>query len=433
MSITGKIALIFSRLSFGFALTLFLTINCLAPAGAEAQSTASSKDELLESIFAREGGILDSVRLHRIGWNVQVIYTEIHRGSDNSASLKHHYFNSRPGAYFYPSSTVALPLSILALHKLHGLEKFGINRNTTMIFGEGNPGQPAMYNDPFASDGRPTLEGLIRRALGEADETACGRLYEFLGRDFIRSELSKKGYDSTQLLHRLTERLGIADEKYTNPVNFYGAFRQLLYAQPMQHSVKGYPGERNDFIGRGYFDDSLMMAPMNFSARNRLPLIEIHEMFSSLIFPAAVAANRRFELSTEEQTFLVKQMAHQLPHARNLRSDAAYDYAYTNFLFGLNGLADTNRQIRNFQVMGAGLGQLTATAYVADLLNKSEFMVSATIYCNRDNILNDEEYDYDSIGLPFFQALSKALMRHELARKRKILPDLSALDSSFRK
>ena len=60
-------------------------------------------------------------------------------------------------------------------------------------------------------------------------------------------------------------------------------------------------------------------------------------------------------------------------------------------------------------------------------------MVSAAIYCNADGILNDDVYEYESIGLPFMKNLGKALYERELKRKRNQVPDLSGFRFSYDK
>jgi len=53
-----------------------------------------------------------------------------------------------------------------------------------------------------------------------------------------------------------------------------------------------------------------------------------------------------------------------------------------------------------------------------------EFMVSATVYVNKNGITGDK-YDYNEIGKPFMKALGKLLYEYELQRKRRHRPDLS--------
>ncbi len=56
-----------------------------------------------------------------------------------------------------------------------------------------------------------------------------------------------------------------------------------------------------------------------------------------------------------------------------------------------------------FNKPGWTYGFLIDAAYIADFKNNIEFMISACIYTNSDGILNDDKYDYDTIGYPFLK------------------------------
>ena len=43
---------------------------------------------------------------------------------------------------------------------------------------------------------------------------------------------------------------------------------------------------------------------------------------------------------------------------------------------------------------------------------------------NRDGILNDDKYEYDETGYPFFKEVGEIIYLHELERKRTRKPDL---------
>jgi hypothetical protein len=51
-------------------------------------------------------------------------------------------------------------------------------------------------------------------------------------------------------------------------------------------------------------------------------------------------------------------------------------------------------------------------------------MISAVIYTNRDEVLNDDKYECDETGYPYFQELGNILYRYERLRKRKFKPDI---------
>lgn len=75
--------------------------------------------------------------------------------------------------------------------------------------------------------------------------------------------------------------------------------------------------------------------------------------------------------------------------------------------------------------IGNAYGYLIDNAYVVDFENGIEFMLSAVIHVNTDEIYNDSKYDYDSIGYPFMKNLGQLIYAYEQKRPRKNKPDLS--------
>jgi len=75
--------------------------------------------------------------------------------------------------------------------------------------------------------------------------------------------------------------------------------------------------------------------------------------------------------------------------------------------------------------VGWAYGFLTDASYVVDFKNKIEYMLSATIYVNSDEVLNDDKYDYDNIGYPFLYQLGQTIYKYELQRVRTHKPNLS--------
>ncbi|MCH5690698.1 hypothetical protein LWM68_44610 [Niabella sp. W65] len=52
-------------------------------------------------------------------------------------------------------------------------------------------------------------------------------------------------------------------------------------------------------------------------------------------------------------------------------------------------------------------------------------MLSACIYVNKDEVLNDNKYEYTETGYPFFREIGEKIYEYELKRKRSTKPDLS--------
>ena len=106
---------------------------------------------------------------------------------------------------------------------------------------------------------------------------------------------------------------------------------------------------------------------------------------------------------------------------------AAYWDNYVKMIFYGSAKTSPDEWIRIFNKTGTAYGFLTDVAYLADFKNKIEFMVSAVIYCNSDGILNDNKYDYTTIGYPFLRDLGRVIYEHELNQHRKSIPDLTSM------
>lgn len=393
-------------------------------------SVADSKDRLLEDLMGRYPQYFSYILQHRKDWNVQVIYTRIDRKAGQQPVLEQHSFNVDKDAYFYPASTVKLPVCLLAMQKLNELKDKGIDRNTTMITQAGNSIQTPVFNDPTSIDGRPTIAQYARKILMVSDNDAYNRLYEFLGQEYINKALQSKGYTDAQVLHRLNIFLTEEENRRTNPVQFLDSTGQLLYAQPMQVNKVKY-ATRKDMMGNGYYSSGkLINGPMDFSKKNRIGLQDLHDILTSLVYPAAVPAAKRFNMREDDRLFLLKYMS-QYPTESTYPpySDEPAEYwpAYCKFLLFGGKKGKLPEGIRSFSKSGDAYGQMLETAYFMEPATGVEFFLSAVIYCNSDGILNDDKYDYDTIGLPFMQHLGEIVYDMEKKRGRKYKPDFSQL------
>ena len=391
--------------------------------GDTAQSPA-----FIESLLQQYPQYFGEILKNRDALNVQIIYTQINRRANGTPDFTNHYFNVNPAKYFYPASTVKLPIVLLALQKLNELKDKGIDRNTTMLTEAAFSGQTAVFNDPTSPDGKPSIAHYIKKILLVSDNDAYNRLYEFLGQQYINAEFKKKGYDDVQILHRLNIFLTEPENRHTNPVKFYDTTGKLLYEQPEQNSTMKYAA-RKDSLGLGYYSGGkLKNGPMDFSKKNRLGLQDLHKIIMGIVFPEKIKASERFKITEEDRRFVLQYMS-QYP-TESLYPPYAADTAnfwstYCKFLFYGAEKTKPDDNIRIFNKPGDAYGHMIDATYIVDYKNKIEFFLSAIIYCNSDGILNDDKYDYKTIGFPFMKNLGRVLYDYELKRNRIIKPDLS--------
>lgn len=363
---------------------------------------------------------------------VQIIYTQIDRRKNGKPEFTDHYFNVNDSSYFYPASTVKLPIAILALQKINELKITGLDKNTTMISEADYSGQSEVYNDPSSPDGRPTIEHYIKKILLVSDNDAFNRLYEFLGQEYINNTLHKMGYQEVQIVHRLDISLTEDENRHTNPVRFFDTSGKLIYEKPLEESKLVY-ATRNTKMGVGFYrGGEIVNEPFDFSKKNRLSLTTLHSIVRSVMFPEAVSKKQRFKLTKDDYEFLRKYMS-MTPLESKFPFYVKENYwdTYVKFLLYGNEKNISKNGIRIFNKVGDAYGFLIDAAYIADFTNNVEFMLSAVIHCNSDGIFNDDKYDYDDVGFPFMKHLGQVIYDHELKRKRKVDTDLGKFQFNY--
>ena len=366
-------------------------------------------------------------------YKIQIVYTEIDRNNKNEVSFKDFHFNVDHNLYFYPASTAKMPVAFLALQKLNELNISGLDKNTSLIT-DSAYNENAILNEPTSADGRPTIAHYIKEVFMVSNNDANNRLYEFAGQEYINKELKNKFYDNAQILHRLGVSLTDAENRKTNKITFFDKNNKAFYTQPTQTSKLEYI-KRNDFLGKGFYkNDVLKNEPFNFSAKNRLYLDDMHKMLLSVYFPEKFTAKERFNLRDDDYKFLYKYMS-QMPTESTFPQYDSTEYydAYCKFLLYGSEKGKIPGNIRIFNKVGNAYGFLTDVAYIIDFENNIEFALSASIYVNKDEVFNDDKYEYETIGYPFMKNLGKAIYDYELTRKRKYKPDLSKFKITYDK
>ena len=387
---------------------------------------------LLTDILQQHPQYFDSLLRKNDVWQIKIIYTQVDRKANNKPVLKHYYFNIDPKQYFYPASTVKMPVALLSLQRLHELKIHGLDENTTMITESAYSRQDAVYNDPNSGDGRPTIANYIKKIFLVSDNDAFNRLYEFLGQEYINNSLYKIGYDSAQVIHRLNISRTEDENRHTNPVKFYDTSSKLIYGQQLVASNLLYQ-PRTNFLGKGYVSgEKIINQPFDFSKKNRVTLSDLHSILQSVIFPKTVPKKHRFNLEKEDYRFVYRYMSMKPGESDFPQYNSSYNGAYSKLLM-YGGKGDLDSNIRIFNKEGDAYGFLTDVAYIVDFKNNIEFFLSANIYCNSDGIFNDDKYDYETVGYPFLKNLGQVIYQYELQRKRKRIPDLSTFKIQYSK
>lgn len=391
----------------------------------QAQNNNAPSDSLLVDLMKQNPNNFASLLTDPGQYRIQILYTQINRDKNNIPHFKNYSYRLNTNEYFYPASTVKFPLSVLALEKLNNLKVAGLNKATTAIYDSVTARQETIYNNPYAIDGRQTIEQAIKEVLVVSDNNAANRLYEFLGQEYIHSQLANKGYPEVYIRNRLELGRTPIENRQTQTVQFYDVNNKLIYTQPAQNNTGKLP-YYNVLIGNGYMNsqDSLINAPLNFSEKNRISLSDLHHIMQSVIFPDQMPKKQGFNLSSDDRKFLLQWM-HTTPTESSYPTYDSSEYypAYAKFIMLGSEKGPIPSNIKIFSKAGDAYGFLLDNTYIIDTDAKVEFMLSAVIYVNADGILNDNTYDYRTIGLPFMKNLGNTIYQYELSRKRAYRPN----------
>ena len=361
---------------------------------------------------------------------MQIVYTEINRDSAQTPHFSTHYYGVDPNTYFYPASTVKLPIAILALEKLRSLSVKGITPFTTMLTDSSRVSQQARHTDLSSANGLPSLAHDLRKLFLVSDNEASNRLYEFVGQAQLNERLQEEGFSSSKISHRLSAFLSSEENRYTNPIRFVDSLGQMLHHQDAAYSNYTFPSQAQSILmGKGYIENGkLISQPKDFSESNRLSAQDMQEILKATLFPE-IYEQPPFHLSQADYALLYTAMG-QLPGESDYPAydvDTYYDSYCKFFLYG-NSKEPMPDHVRIFNKVGQAYGYLIDNAYIIDTQANIEFLLTAVVYVNANGIFNDDLYEYDEVGFPFLAALGKAVYHYELQRNRQVRPDLSRFE-----
>ncbi len=385
-------------------------------------TTTYSQNFSLESLLQSDTSwVVDSVISNKEKFRLQIIYTKIERTSNGYPVLTKYNYNVNPTNYFYPASLAKLPMAVIALDKLNSLGVAGVN-----IF------NPLRTSSPYAppkilpeSDSIHTsymsLASHILRTFILSDNQSPNYLYEFTGHQYLNKRLKELGFSRSVINQRFAS--GNAETiRTTHPVELLDQNGELLFSQPYTRSeLPIVEVSAQTAIGKAHFvGNKLHRKPLDFKYDNYLPLEELDKMMTSIIFPELNVTQTHLNLNVQDYQFL-KHASSCLPNScyyPDYGPESNYPDNYRKFIM----FGDLKTPIPNYCVIcnkvGLAYGFISDLAYIKDNLHQVEFMLSAVLYVNEDEILNDGIYQYDSIGLPFLGRIGRLIYDYECWMKQ---------------
>ncbi|MEC8602159.1 MAG: serine hydrolase [Bacteroidota bacterium] len=366
---------------------LILLVNLLNSCDDKLEKILDSKDLQIRQI-------IDNLDKH----NLQIIYSKIIRNGDDKVSFKDYFFNVDDDLYYYPASTVKLHVSALTLQKLTELNDSGISINLDS--------EIEIISDNNTLHNQITFRELIKIIFIISDNEAYNILFDFLGKDYISRELNKKGFFNTHITHNFSTKEYNENIFYV----FYNDGKEIYRTKSGSANLSVDRRKlKEEKTGKGYyFKGKIINSKFDFSNKNFISLKDLHSTTKQIIFRDNYKPNKKFNLSNSYYNFLIECMGLNTLSDSNYYEPKFWDSYVKFFMFG-DSKKLIPKDIKIYNKVGLAYGHLTETAYITNENKKIEFLLSATLKVNENEIYNDGVYEYDSIGIPFLSKLGKLI------------------------
>lgn len=375
-----------------------------------------------------------NVLSHPKKYEIQIIYTQINHKENGQKELIQHQYQLQPKQYFYPASLVKLPVSALALEKC---KKLQIPSTAYMHTLANLPCQKEVRIDSTSFNYMPSIANYVKKMMLVSDNDAYSRTYEFLGADAIKNRLNELKIKHTDIIQRFDPSCNSDQNLNYNPIVFLNENGDTIYKQSASSSklYKNFQYVKKT-KGKAYINarGRLVKKPKVFTRYNTTTLQELNDFLIALIYPEFVPENIKLQIEPNDYNMLIKAMG-QYPRESDFPhyDGEKFEDSYKKYLL----LADYHDSIKTdslriFNVVGQSYGWLADCAYFVDYKNKIDFFISAVIYVNANQILNDGRYEYKTIGFPFLAKLGKVIYDFERSRKREYYGNFERFTSLYK-
>ena len=347
---------------------------------------------------------------------IQILYSSIQRDSLGKPIFKEFSYNLDKNYYYYPASTVKLPIAILAIQKINYLidKGFEISINTPFVVIDLKKDLMIFEKDSNNQNEALSVANCIKKIFLYSDNDCYNYLFDFLGRDEINYQLEKKGLNNTRIYHKFLNN----SDNVNSSEFFFISNGDTIYKQ---NSIKSNLNKSNTNLksilkGKKFLlEGKLVNSPFDFSFKNQISITDLNNILKRIIFPENFKKEERFDLHQSDYNFLKYWMSRTSIEDNNssIKNRNKYWDSYSKFFIYGDKKGEMNDNIRISNKVGMAYGTLTDVAYVRDKINNIEFMLTATIIVNDNQTFNDDIYEYESKGIPFLSALGRQVLKLE--------------------
>jgi hypothetical protein len=369
--------------------------------------------------------VLAEAKAHRL----QILVAEPVVADDGTVTL----VRSRLGdeaQYFYPASAIKLCgaiAALLAVQEVNRESGHDVGLQSALAIAPRFPGDVRIDRDASnVVDGTLTFGHALRKLFLVSDNAAYNHCFELCGRDGLNRRMHAAGFTSVRLWHRLSEARTAAENAQTRAVTLRAA--ESLVAFPARDTDVALANDLWHELDVGkarLVDGKRVDGPMSFAQKNAIRLDDLQDLLVEVVRPEIDTGKRGFpELGTAARAFVVQALGELPRESTNPRFDPAAvpDHACKFVLRGVRRVVPAG-SLRVYDKIGRAYGFSVENAWVEDTRTGRGFFLAVVLYTNRDGVLNDDAYDYETVADPFLDAVGEVVARVVFASEAAVERD----------
>ncbi|MBL6604257.1 MAG: serine hydrolase [Bacteroidetes bacterium] len=352
----------------------------------------------------RKNNFLKEIIKEKEDYEIQVLLTKINH-YNSQVNFQEYKYQLDDNKYFYPASTIKLPIVVLALKKINELRSKGseITLKSKIILN---------YKDDYSKlvilDSITSFQNLIADVFLVSDNSASNILIDFIGYNYFNDEMKNAGFYKTYLNHKFnpdpyvnsTWQISDLDNNIISSLNDN---QKIIKADDNTSGLD--KGERR------YLKGEILDESLNFSEKNRSSITDMHNLIKYIFYPDIFDSTNTFNLNVEDYDFLRYWMSRFTYEdiGEKFIGDEKFFETYNKFFIHGDEQSLSNEQIRVYNKIGQAYGTSIDNGLIKNYQDNIEFILTATIYTNKNKVINDNLYEYDDIAVPFLAKLSRAI------------------------
>ena len=372
------------------------------------------------SALLRTDPDLRTIADHAAEHRFQVLVAEVveTKGRVPAHLIRHEY--RVDAEYFYPASSVKIYAALAALEWFEETRLFEPRLTLSTPFCI----QPLFEGESLAAKDSTNLEGEtisleheIRKLALSSDNVAFDRLYGVVGHRAVNTRAYRAGYATVRINHRLGRRCTL-EENLKSPVITFGPAESPILRIPervsdLQLQPRQIPGLE---VGQARVDGELRTdGPMDFSRKNAVSLRDLQDTLIALVRPDLIPRRPGYAITDQHREVLISAMRELPRQSENPALDQSeYPDHWGKFLLpGLREIVPAE-ELEVTNKVGLAYGFTIENAHLFDRGTGRSLFITACLYTNPNQTLNDGVYGYEETACPFWQALGASVARRWL-------------------